>query len=94
VLPEPSLAEASFEVALDGAKESRAEILARVHRYDCLARAALDNDMRALLPQLRAVALPKKPEQILAGQIFMERRPDGIYVKSIDRCASLGPAAR
>jgi hypothetical protein len=85
VLPEPPLPEAWFEVALDGAKESRAEIFARVHRYDCLAGAALDDDMRTLLPQLGAAAPPKKPEQIPTGQAFIERRAGGRSVKSIDR---------
>jgi hypothetical protein len=43
--------------------------------------------MRALLPQLDAAELSKKPEQILAGQPFVERKADGRSVKSIDRSA-------
>jgi hypothetical protein len=68
VLPEPPLTEALFEVALDGAQKTGTEILPRVHGYDCLARAALHDDMRALLPQLDASTFSEKPEQILAGQ--------------------------
>jgi hypothetical protein len=62
VLPEPPLREARLEVALDGAKKARPEILARMHGHDRLALAALNDDMGALLPQLDAAVLPKKPE--------------------------------
>jgi hypothetical protein len=50
--------------------------------------------MRALLPQLDAATLPKKPEQIPAGQTFMERRAAGTYVKSVDRCVASPRGAR
>lgn len=89
--PEPPLIEARFEVALDGAEKTGAEILARVYRHDRQALVALDDDMRALLPQFDTAVLPKKPEQILAGQTFIKSRTASIYVKSIDRSAAVIP---
>jgi hypothetical protein len=58
-----------------------------VHGHDGLAFAALHDDMGALLPQLYAATLAKKPEQIFAGQTFIKSRVAAPYVKSIDRCA-------
>jgi GNAT superfamily N-acetyltransferase len=46
--------------------------------------------MGALLSQLDAAALPKKPEQILAGQTFMKSRVTGEPVNPIDRLEADG----
>ena len=62
-----------------------------MHGYDRLAFVALDDDMGALLSQLDAAALPKKPEQILAGQTFLKSRFSGACVKSIDRFEAVTP---
>jgi hypothetical protein len=59
-----------------------------VYGHDRLAFVALDDDIRALLSQLDAAALPKKPEQILAGQTFMKSKVTGESVKSNDRYKS------
>jgi hypothetical protein len=89
VLSEPPLLKTRFKIALDGAKKTRAEILACMYGHDRLALVALDDDVGALLPQLDAAAFPKKSEQILAGQTLRKHRAAGPYVKSVDRYAGV-----